>query len=61
MPNNTKTAEEKIRELEKENADAIKEAQSQPGLSEFLKLFEGARRYRPTPRRFKADTRGLFG
>ena len=55
----SKTAEDKILELAKEHADAIKEAQSQPGLREFTKLFKSARRYRQSPRRIKDDARGM--
>lgn len=58
---NTKTAEDKIRELEKEHADAIKEAQSQPGLSDFVKISKGSKRYRSTPRRVNDEARGMFG
>ena len=60
MPN-AQTAEDKIRELEKEHADAIKEAQSQPGLSDFIKISKGSRRYRSTRRRVKEDAREIFG
>ena len=49
-----RSVEEKIRELEKKYANEIKEAQSQPGLRDFMKISEGAKRYRkklPTPQR----------
>ncbi len=46
MTTEQKSVAERIRELEEECADEIEEAQSQPGLKDFLKLVEATKRYR---------------
>ena len=57
MPDDV-TVKEKIRQLEEKYADEIKEAQSQPGLRDFMKISEGARRYRPSAYVGAKETRG---